>query len=1690
MRWKEFVCLVILVTVGHTVVSQTNTTTTAAPTSAKAATSQAITAQTTTVSPTSQATAASTSQAANTTTTANSTAASPTSNTSTKAATSQATTSRAATSRTTQAPATKKPLPTQPVATVSPSLGESLFQDSIQTTETYEYEGYDGWYNNLAHPDWGGADMTLTRRLEPAYADGVYHPAGEDRPNPINVSDTVMNGFTGQGSARKRTAMLTFFGQQVVEEILDAQRGGCPPEYFNIDIPKGHPQYDPEGEGGKVLPFLRTRYNHNTGYSPHVPREQLNEITPWIDGGLIYGTIKAWSDTLRSFKDGKLACYVDADGKEKNFPKQNTVGLPMANPPPPADHKLKSAKRFFMLGNPRGNENPFLLTMGVIWFRLHNWFAEKLHEKNGSWHDEQLFNRARQWTIATHQKIVMYDWLPQFLPAKYEPAPYKGYQRAVHPGVTHVFQSAAMRFGHTLVPPGVIRRDKNCTIVKSDGVTPGYDSIGKNAIRTCNSYWNPHEYLLNYGIDDLLRGMASQITEREDHIITEDLRGNVFGPLEFSRRDLMAINIQRGRDHGLPDYRTARLQYGLSEIKNWSQINPQFDDPDRSFMKEAIMNLSRVYSEDYSSGSSLPFSEAIKRVDIWPGGLLETTSDGPGELFSTIIKDQFERIRDADRFWFENEDNGLFTKNETEAILAATFKDIIMRVTNLTDEDLQDNVFTNRNPLEPNGNKTYDSRPFAQNGCPAYVVSELTAGDIDDCTEKKTFDYFTGSEAPFIVTFGAVVLYVILLIVLLVAIARLRQRATRRLMGKKLEKAKTKRTVRSRKGMMDNMMPQDMQPLCLCTEILDGGEERDISIYASSEPKAEITLATEYGKRLRVIPLDDEHPVEVWTASNDPYLLVIKISNGYDVIVKFDTEDECQRFVREFPGKLQPARIAVTTRNQYPKTYVMREAITKKKRQQLVEDFMREVFARATQPSKTVPMEGRSRGATISRGAGGPSTDKVLQFELSKEEFADSMGLKPNSLFVEQMFRIADKDESGFITFREMLDLLVIFNKGSVDDKLRLMFDLYDIDNSGTLEKQEFLKMTKTMLEMTHTSMATEQLAEITDKLFESRGLQAKDELTFEDFKNLVAAEKGTYESLGDGAGPGAGEKARPRTMTLAGTARATVAEAYGEGTGDGQRERNFEANAKETRDIPDSWARREWVQLVRYVQNYRLQIFWVLLFHLSVMLIFVERAYFYSVEREHAGLRRIAGYGVTITRGAASAMAFTYSVILIPMCRNTITLLRETPFNRFVPFDSLHGFHKHIAITALVYTLTHIIGHSINFYHIATQNPNDLTCLFRDYYHYSDELPKFQYWCWNTLTGVSAVLVTLVMATMYVFAVPYARRYAFKFFWSTHKLYIVFYALLVLHGCGRLVQAPLFYFYFAFPAVLFLVDKLISISRNRIKIRVFKAEILPSAVTALIFKRPDDFDYKSGQWVRIASHGLSKDEYHPFTLTSAPHEEHLSLHIRAVGPWTQNLRKIYSDTPYPLLYLDGPFGEGHQDWHRFDVSVMVGGGIGVTPFASILKDVVHKNKEFLGRMKCKKLYFVWVTRTQKQFEWLTDIIREVEDKDENRLVDIHIFITQFYKKFDLRTTMLYICERNMERVAGRSLFTGLRSVTHFGRPKFEQFFQKMKNYHLDVPKIGVFSCGPPPMTDQVNAACIKNNEFEGPIFHHHFENF
>ncbi|KAK6179799.1 hypothetical protein SNE40_012075 [Patella caerulea] len=1545
-----------------------------------------------------------------------------------------------------------------------------FFYFAAQEEEETELTPQDGYYNNLIHPDWGAIDGQLLRRSPVAYEDGVFELSGRNRPNPFRISDLAHGGDQGNGSVRGRNSFLVFFGQQVVEEIMDSQRPGCPREFINIDVYKGHPIYDQGGKGDIKMPLLRTRFDQRTGYSPNNPRQQLNEITPYIDGGLMYGTSKAWTDTLRSFKDGKLLSNDESQLIPESFPVKNTIRLPMANPPPPREHELKPVNRFYRLGNPRGNENPMLLTFGVIWFRWHNVVAKRLKDEHPSWNDEQLFNRARQVVIAHHQKIVMYDWLPRWLSISNDSAnaafteipPYvnkventngtsqvdptlkfqQGYDPNIHPGISQEFQAAALRFGHTLVPSGILTRRilangtcLNTTNTITNGLGHRQDFKG---IRVCTSYWNSQEPLdtPQPGVDGVVLGMISTLSEKEDHIIVEDLRGNVFGPLDFNQRDLAAINIQRGRDHGLPGYNKVREAYGLAPKEDWTSINPA--------ISSILVRLQSLYGN----------TTRPDELDVFTGGLLETVDNGPGELFRAITLEQFLRIRNGDRFWFENMDNGLFTESQVDEIMNVTMKEILTKTTNIASTNLTEDVFRCVQGTNMCGcNDPFDNNEEGRN--------------FETCVQLSTYDYFNGSEVSFSLTFVGVGLFIPLTIGVMILMAKHKE--------KQMNLAKRRPPVVSE---------SDPNKFYAIEWVGTKSGERNVKVELERGRK-KIMVSDRTGKMLRLIDLRRTERIHFRLSDDkDMSLASIRIPGESDLILRFLSMSERQTVVSHIEKFLQDLGIN-RERHEFKEETIMKDATSFDDRKELLDTFFKVVCLQAFKKDSALTNIGELDQEKV---------NEIGKIKLTRTEFADALGLQPNSLFVRNMFLLVDRSKDGFVSFEEFLGMFVTMANGNAEEKAKMLFNMYDLKRKGELSRKDFTKMIKSMMDLADASIEDTRVDKLLDQMFQHAGIANKQHMTFDDFKKIFVSEE--YSDI-----------LKNSTLAL------DKVQTHGGGTGVIQRKKTVlnryrnqsyhdTANRRASKikitttkkQLPMGKFQTKLHEFTRYVENYRLQIFWFTLFNLVNFGIFIERAYFYSVEREHAGLRRLAGYGVSVTRGAASVQMFLYSALLVTMSRNTLTFFRETFLHRFIPFDSFHAMHKFTAYAALVATIMHVVGHAINLYHICTQASTDLNCYFREYFRATDVLSTFHYWAYTTVTGITGIILTIIIIIMYVFAHEYGRRHVFKAFWFTHNFYVLLYIFMILHGAGRLVQDALFPYFFLGPMVIFVLDKMISLSRNKVEISVKKAQILPSGVTNLVFKRPLNFDYKSGQWVRIACLDLGESEYHPFTLTSAPNEENLSLHIRAVGPWTTNIRRVYDPNnvvgnKFPKLYLDGPFGEGHQDWYRYPVAVLVGGGIGVTPFASILKDLVSKSRMKV-KFPCQKVYFLWVTRTQKSFEWMTDIIREVEGGDINGLVSVHIFITQFQQKFDFRTTMLYICERHFQKIAGQSLFTGLRATTHFGRPKFQDFLQTLAYEHEGVQQIGVFSCGPPPMTHNVENACTSLNKIEGPTYTHHYENF
>ena len=430
----------------------------------------------------------------------------------------------------------------------------------------------------------------------------------------------------------------------------------------------------------------------------------------------------------------------------------------------------------------------------------------------------------------------------------------------------------------------------------------------------------------------------------------------------------------------------------------------------------------------------------------------------------------------------------------------------------------------------------------------------------------------------------------------------------------------------------------------------------------------------------------------------------------------------------------------------------------------------------------------------------------------------------------------------------------------------------------------------------------------------------------------------------------------------------------------------------------------------------------------------------------EHTDLRKIMGLGIAISRGSAAALSFCYCMLLLSVSKNLITKMKEISLHQYIPLDSHLQFHKICAITALFFSIVHTIAHMVNFYHLGTQPAHHLQCMSREIFFPPGVTPDVSYWFFQTMTGVTGVSLYCLMVTIFIFAWTPIRKRAYRFFWLTHQLYVFLYFLSVVHGLARITSAPKFWLFFIIPGIIYALDKIVSLRGSYMELDILGTEILPSDVIKIKFYRPPNYKFLSGQYVQvgvISSSGLNNEsqlfqisctaikpeEFHSLTITSAPHEDFLSVHVKAVGAWTWKLRNYFDpnfnkleasdeDSKYedsdsgivPKVRIQGPFGGGNQDWYKFEVAVMIGAGIGVTPYASILNDLVFgtSTNRYSG-VACKKVYFLWITQSHRQFEWFLDVLREVEKKDVTNVLEMHIFITQFFHKFDLRTTMLVI---------------------------------------------------------------------------------
>lgn len=496
----------------------------------------------------------------------------------------------------------------------------------------------DGTDNNLTNTTWGATNTELLRLAAQAYGDGISTPAGATRLSAREISNIVMTHPGGSVQNPVRASDWVWQWGQFVDHDIDLTPGASPAEPFDIPVPLGDPFFDPFSTGTEVIGFSRSTFDPLSS-SPF--RQQLNLITSYIDASNVYGSDLTRANELRTL-DGTGMLKLSTG----NLLIFNTAGLPNAP---------DNSATYFLSGDVRANEQLGLTATHTLFTREHNAWAARLHTLFPALNGDQIYENARAFVGAEIQVITYNEFIPALMGNGALPA-YTGYNSSTDPSIANEFSTSLYRVGHTMLSPTLLRLDANL------------NPISAGNIPLQNAFFNPSEIVNNGGIEPLLRGLARQIHERIDGKLVDDVRNFLFGPPGAGGFDLASLNIQRGRDHGLPDYNTVRAAYGLAPKASFADIS---SDP----------NVQAALAAAYAS---------VDDIDSWVGGLSEDRVPGSqcGELVQKVLVDQFTRLRDGDRFFYKN----YFPTNLQLTVETQNLSKVIKRNTPIGSE-LQNNVF-------------------------------------------------------------------------------------------------------------------------------------------------------------------------------------------------------------------------------------------------------------------------------------------------------------------------------------------------------------------------------------------------------------------------------------------------------------------------------------------------------------------------------------------------------------------------------------------------------------------------------------------------------------------------------------------------------------------------------------------------------------------------------------------------------------------------------------------------------------------------------------------------------------------------------------------------------------------------------------------------------------------------------------
>ncbi|KAK8072106.1 Cytochrome b-245 heavy chain subunit beta [Apiospora saccharicola] len=475
--------------------------------------------------------------------------------------------------------------------------------------------------------------------------------------------------------------------------------------------------------------------------------------------------------------------------------------------------------------------------------------------------------------------------------------------------------------------------------------------------------------------------------------------------------------------------------------------------------------------------------------------------------------------------------------------------------------------------------------------------------------------------------------------------------------------------------------------------------------------------------------------------------------------------------------------------------------------------------------------------------------------------------------------------------------------------------------------------------------------------------------------------------------------------------------------------------------------------------------------------------------------------FSVWLSRGAGLVLSIDGTLILLPVCRTIMRWIR--PKLRFLPLDENLWFHRQVAYAMLAFTVIHVSAHYVNFYNVEKTQIRPETAI---QIHYTQA------------GGITGHTMLLCMLLMYTTAHHRIRQQSFETFWYTHHLFIPFLLGLYTHTTSCFVRDtadPISPFageeyekhclgylgwrWELFAGGFYLIERLYREIRAKKSTKITRVVRHPYDVVEIQFNKPS-FKYKAGQWLFLQVPGVSAYQWHPFTITSCPYDPYVSVHVRQVGDFTRALGDAVGAGPaqakqydgvdpmgmyevalqngqqMPLLRIDGPYGAPAEDVFDNEIAVLIGTGIGVTPWASILKNIWHSRNGPNPPTRLRRVEFIWVCKDTGSFEWFQTLLSSLEEQSAEaarvpgsngvEFLKIHTYLTQ---KLDMDTTQNIVLNSVGAEV---DPLTELKSRTNFGRPDFQRMFETMRDGIMDrtyinglessmQTTVGVYFCGP-----------------------------